>query len=543
MNLIASKLSQNTESSMQSNTMEHSDHSDPSLANYTDLKLKSAHFSISFIKIGFWKIMWEVVEDGAKNRIVIPWDRICGIRASHPERCKSIIEIELNHQPDFEIEKILEPRKRVKPEPVPDFTQLQASHCRRHWIEVPEEDFNKHYEKILLCCPRLRSISGSSLPVSSSLFFQWCPPLIKEFRQPLKRSDSGGSSGTRNLLADSSSSSSVSALKSPPASIASSSLLPGNSAPSMVFSIPSSKGYQFSFNTHPVSNSPCIGNVTDATAPPSMLVSPSQSHGLMTGITSSSYPLVNSDGMNTTSSISTFVPPFDPHGLTIGIANPSGYPFLATNSLNSGYPLINSSHIGNAMAPQATMGITGSRDSPFSAFPQTGNVINATTTPPTLNLPYGPFIMGTGVSPPAIGFPISSYPVGISPYTVNATASLSSLDSSMGVPGLFFPDSTPHASNSLNTATPSNSAWCIASSSTSPSSPVESHIGSNISFANSSSPMPTPVVASATSPPSTMGPVSPLGVAQSSSPVWPSKSLGSAPISLASLVPPLQVKN
>ncbi|KAK1278953.1 hypothetical protein QJS04_geneDACA007093 [Acorus gramineus] len=158
------------------------EHSDSSFAKYADLKLKSAHFSISFIKIGFWqkhshfggnligkfhynwqKIMWEIVENGVKNRIVIPWNRICGIRASRPQICRSIIELELDHPPDFEIEKVSQSRKREKPEPVPDFTQEQASCCRRHWIEVPEEDFDKHYEKILL------SLAITEPPIDSPL--------------------------------------------------------------------------------------------------------------------------------------------------------------------------------------------------------------------------------------------------------------------------------------------------------------------------------------------------------------------------------------
>ncbi|KAK1317700.1 hypothetical protein QJS10_CPA05g00239 [Acorus calamus] len=107
------------------------EHSDSSFANYADLKLKSTHFSISFIKIGFWQ---------------------------------------LDHPPDFEIEKVSQSRKREKPEPVPDFTQEQASCCRRHWIEVPEEDFDKHYEKILVCCPRLKSIREDHFPFRTLSF-------------------------------------------------------------------------------------------------------------------------------------------------------------------------------------------------------------------------------------------------------------------------------------------------------------------------------------------------------------------------------------
>ncbi|KAI4346782.1 hypothetical protein L6164_007650 [Bauhinia variegata] len=63
------------------------------------------------------------------------------------------------------------PRKHTKWEPSWDFTQNQASTCRRHLLKFPPEELDKHYVKLIQIDSRLKQLSQVPFPTLTNPYF------------------------------------------------------------------------------------------------------------------------------------------------------------------------------------------------------------------------------------------------------------------------------------------------------------------------------------------------------------------------------------
>lgn len=141
-------------------------------------KLKASNFPASILKIGTWeyksryegdlvakcyfakhKLVWEVLENGLKSKIEIQWSDITAIKASYPDNAPGTLNIVLARQPLFFKETNPQPRKHTLWQAASDFTDGQASICRRHFLQCPQGMLNKHFEKLIQCDMRLNFIS------------------------------------------------------------------------------------------------------------------------------------------------------------------------------------------------------------------------------------------------------------------------------------------------------------------------------------------------------------------------------------------------
>ncbi|KAJ7542384.1 hypothetical protein O6H91_10G103900 [Diphasiastrum complanatum] len=141
-------------------------------------KLKAANFPASVLKIGAWerssryegdvvgkcyyakqKLVWEVLENGLKNKIEVQWSAISAIKASFPENQPGRLQIEVSRPPLFFRETDPQPRKHTLWHATSDFTGGEATICKWHQLWFAEGVLNKHYEKILQCDSRLKALA------------------------------------------------------------------------------------------------------------------------------------------------------------------------------------------------------------------------------------------------------------------------------------------------------------------------------------------------------------------------------------------------
>ncbi|XP_058077128.1 uncharacterized protein LOC131225594 [Magnolia sinica] len=156
-------------------------------------KLKASNFSVLALRIGSWervsrydgdlvgkcyyakrKLVWEVLDSGLKSKIEIQWSDISGIRANFRENEPGILEVELNHAPQFSRETNPQPRKHTLWQATSDFTGGQALIYRRHYLQLPQGALEKHYEKLLQYDSRLYELSQSPFPTINSPYFYSC---------------------------------------------------------------------------------------------------------------------------------------------------------------------------------------------------------------------------------------------------------------------------------------------------------------------------------------------------------------------------------
>ncbi|KAG6646748.1 hypothetical protein CIPAW_07G029400 [Carya illinoinensis] len=153
-------------------------------------KLKASNFCASFLRIGSWeevskregalvakfyyakrKLVWEIMKDGLKSKIEIQWSDILAIRASITQGQPGILEIELNTPPMFYQEIDPMPRKHTIWKTTSDFTDGQALIHRRHYIEFPPGNLDKHLDKLLQCDSRMSMLSTRPFPSLPSPYF------------------------------------------------------------------------------------------------------------------------------------------------------------------------------------------------------------------------------------------------------------------------------------------------------------------------------------------------------------------------------------
>ncbi|KAL5983555.1 hypothetical protein ACLOJK_017642 [Asimina triloba] len=150
-------------------------------------KLKASNIPAKMLEINTWvresfregdvvakcyyarqKLVWEVMEHGLKSKIEIQWSDISAIRATFSDNQPDILEIEVQHVPQFFQETNPEPRKHTLWHPTVDFTRGQASKFRRHRLGFPHGTLGRHYEKLLSCDARQHQENLSAFNMGSS---------------------------------------------------------------------------------------------------------------------------------------------------------------------------------------------------------------------------------------------------------------------------------------------------------------------------------------------------------------------------------------
>ncbi|RDX89704.1 hypothetical protein CR513_28530, partial [Mucuna pruriens] len=153
-------------------------------------KLKAVQFPMDMLRIGYFKIeakyphelvakcyyarqklMWEILHDGLKYKIEIPYQNISAIRAVMEENSPGILEIELDKVPSFFRETEPKPKKHTMWTISHDFTDGQASQYRRHYLQFPPGVLDQHYMKLLQSDNRLLELSQRTFPSSHSAYF------------------------------------------------------------------------------------------------------------------------------------------------------------------------------------------------------------------------------------------------------------------------------------------------------------------------------------------------------------------------------------
>ncbi|XP_068639045.1 uncharacterized protein [Aristolochia californica] len=169
------------------------------IAQGINKKIKASNFSASLLQIGSWervsryegqlvakcyyakkKLVWEFLDQGLKNKVEFLWSDIASLKATFDVNKPDTLEIELLAQPYFFKETNPQPRKHTLWKTTDDFTNGQASICRRHFLQFPQGGLQKHYEKLLRSDSRLSLLSKKSFPSSDSPFFS--PNVIQQFQ-------------------------------------------------------------------------------------------------------------------------------------------------------------------------------------------------------------------------------------------------------------------------------------------------------------------------------------------------------------------------
>ncbi|XP_020274022.1 uncharacterized protein LOC109848771 isoform X2 [Asparagus officinalis] len=159
-------------------------------------KLKASNFPARKLEIGSWErvakndneivgkfyfakklLIWELLEkDGLKKKIQIQWNNLSSLRAIYMEGKASILQIELEKPPTFYEEQDPQPKKHTFWKEIKDFTNGEASRCRRHTLTFAEGVLEKHYEKLVHSNGLLFLISRGSFPANDSPFFDIIEP-------------------------------------------------------------------------------------------------------------------------------------------------------------------------------------------------------------------------------------------------------------------------------------------------------------------------------------------------------------------------------
>ncbi|GMH23282.1 hypothetical protein Nepgr_025125 [Nepenthes gracilis] len=179
--LIQMRLSQGNASKLgtvPSDSFGSKEKSTTKASNGTTEKMKAANFPASLLRIGSWeyasryegdlvakcyfakhKLVWEILDGGLKSKIEVQWSDIMGLKANFPEDGPGTLTIALARQPVFFKETNPQPRKHTLWQVTADFTDGQASIHRQHFLQVPHELLNKHFEKLIQCDMRLNFLS------------------------------------------------------------------------------------------------------------------------------------------------------------------------------------------------------------------------------------------------------------------------------------------------------------------------------------------------------------------------------------------------
>ncbi|XP_024020061.1 uncharacterized protein LOC21384258, partial [Morus notabilis] len=117
------------------------------------------------------RFVWEILENGLKKKIEIQWEYILSMRVVIIEYQPGILEVELNQQPMFFGETDPEPKKHSRWKHIADFTDGQATICRKHFLKFPPGAFDKHLKKLLRFEPRFLQMCQSTFPRLQNPYF------------------------------------------------------------------------------------------------------------------------------------------------------------------------------------------------------------------------------------------------------------------------------------------------------------------------------------------------------------------------------------
>ncbi|GMN44028.1 hypothetical protein TIFTF001_013220 [Ficus carica] len=153
--------------------------------------LKASKISAFLLKIGSWeraakneedvvakfyfakrRLLWEILENGLKKKIEIRWEQVLSMRVVIEDYQPGILEVELWQPPMFFLETEPEPRKHSRWKNIADFTDGQATICRRHFLKFPPNALNKHWEKLLQFEPRFLRMCQSPFSVLQDPYFR-----------------------------------------------------------------------------------------------------------------------------------------------------------------------------------------------------------------------------------------------------------------------------------------------------------------------------------------------------------------------------------
>ncbi|XP_020687278.1 uncharacterized protein LOC110103071 isoform X1 [Dendrobium catenatum] len=183
-------------------TVKNKEFDSAALSNSVD-KMKASNFPASILRIGNWeyvsryegdlvakcyfakhKLVWEVLDGGLKNKIEIQWSDITALKATYQENGSEILDVMLARRPLFFRETNPQPRKHTLWQATSDFTGGQASIHRRHFLQCQQGLLNKHFEKLIQCDPRLKSLSLQPDIILESSCFE--PPSCLEDKDESK---------------------------------------------------------------------------------------------------------------------------------------------------------------------------------------------------------------------------------------------------------------------------------------------------------------------------------------------------------------------
>ncbi|KAK8952920.1 hypothetical protein KSP40_PGU012146 [Platanthera guangdongensis] len=157
-------------------------------------KMKASNFPASILRIGNWeyisryegdlvakcyyakhKLVWEVLDGGLKNKIEIQWSDITALKATCPENESATLDIVLARRPLFFRETNPQPRKHTLWQATSDFTGGQASIHRRHFLQCHQGLLTRHFDKLIQCDPRLKTLNQQpEIALESSCFEPSC---------------------------------------------------------------------------------------------------------------------------------------------------------------------------------------------------------------------------------------------------------------------------------------------------------------------------------------------------------------------------------
>eukprot|EP00249_Psilotum_nudum_P018718 c26932_g1_i2 orf=1116-2855(+) len=154
-------------------------------------KLKASNFPAAILEIGTWKcvsryegdlvakcyyakrkLVWEVLENGLKSKIEIQWSDITALKATCRDVEPGLLEIQVDRPPLFFKETNPQPRKHTLWQATSDFTDGQATMCKWHYLKFSPGLLKRHYEKLMQCDPRLKSLSEKAISSKGSDCFE-----------------------------------------------------------------------------------------------------------------------------------------------------------------------------------------------------------------------------------------------------------------------------------------------------------------------------------------------------------------------------------
>ncbi|GLT94827.1 hypothetical protein SLE2022_125460 [Rubroshorea leprosula] len=165
-------------------------------------KLKATNFQAKALLIGSWrrvaevpndlvvkiyfakrKLIWEIMEDGLKNKIEIEWADILALRAYSEDDGTEVLQVELCQPPQFFREQKSNPRSHTQWRATGDFTNGQALFCRRHKVICAPGALFKEVARLLQYDSHLNKLKDRNFPSLDSLYFDSRPPVIHSNNQ------------------------------------------------------------------------------------------------------------------------------------------------------------------------------------------------------------------------------------------------------------------------------------------------------------------------------------------------------------------------